>query len=63
VSPLCSRNARSQKTLVGCAQWGTHPSHLRDNVSEQAWNNHIWLLAAALLTALLSILRSIFLLS
>jgi hypothetical protein len=24
VSPLCSRNARSQKTLVGRAQWGTH---------------------------------------
>jgi hypothetical protein len=27
VSPLCSRNARPQKALVGCAQWGTHPSH------------------------------------
>ena len=27
MSPLCSRNARSQKTLVGRAQWGTHPSH------------------------------------
>jgi hypothetical protein len=26
-TPLCSRNARSQKTLVGRAQWGTHPSH------------------------------------
>ena len=26
MSPLCSRNARSQKTLVGRAQWGTHPS-------------------------------------
>ena len=28
VSPLCSRNARSQKTLVGRAQWGTHLGHL-----------------------------------
>ena len=27
VSPLCSRNARSQKTLVGRAQWETHPGH------------------------------------
>ena len=27
MSPLCSRNARSQKTLVGRAQWGTHPGH------------------------------------
>ena len=24
---LCSRNARSQKTLVGRAQWETHPGH------------------------------------
>ena len=23
MSPLCSRNARSRKTLVGRAQWGT----------------------------------------
>jgi hypothetical protein len=30
VSPLCSRNARSQKTLVGRAQWGTHPGHHRE---------------------------------
>ena len=27
VSLLCSRNARSQKTLVGRAQWETHPGH------------------------------------
>jgi hypothetical protein len=27
VSPLCSRNARPQKALVRCAQWGTHPGH------------------------------------
>ena len=27
VNPLCSRNARSLKTLVGRAQWGTHPGH------------------------------------
>ncbi len=25
MGPLCSRNARPQKTLVGRAQWGTHP--------------------------------------
>jgi hypothetical protein len=49
VSPLCSRNARSQKTLVGRAQWGTHPGHPRDNLHEQAWKDHIWSLAAALL--------------
>ena len=29
MNPLCSRNARSQKTLVGRAQWGTHPGHPR----------------------------------
>ena len=34
VSPLCSRNARPQKALVGRAQWGTHPGHPRDNVHE-----------------------------
>ncbi len=27
VSPLCSRNARPQKALVGRAQWETHPGH------------------------------------
>jgi hypothetical protein len=52
VSPLCSRNARSQKTLVGRAQWGTHPGHLRDNVHEQAWKDHLWSLAAALMDSL-----------
>jgi hypothetical protein len=49
VSPLCSRNARSQKTLVGRAQWGTHPGHPMDNVHEQAWKDNLWSLAAALL--------------
>jgi hypothetical protein len=29
VSPLCSRNARPRKGLVGRAQWGTHPGHPR----------------------------------
>ena len=29
MSPLCLRIARSQKTLVGRAQWGTHPGHQR----------------------------------
>jgi hypothetical protein len=48
VSPLCSRNARSQKTLVGRAQWGTHPGHPGDNVHEQAWKDHFGLPAAAL---------------
>jgi len=52
VSPLCSRNARSQKTLVGRAQWGTHPGHQRDNVNEQARNNHLSSLAAAALDGL-----------
>jgi hypothetical protein len=36
VSPLCSRNARSQKTLVGRAQWGTHPGHQKiDNITSK----------------------------
>jgi hypothetical protein len=48
VSPLCSRNARSQKTLVGRAQRGTHPGHPEDNVHEQACKDHLWSLAAAL---------------
>ena len=48
MSPLCSRNARSQKTLVGRAQWGTHPGHPGDNEHEQAWKYHPWLLTAAL---------------
>jgi len=47
VSPLCSRNARSQKTLVGRAQRGTHPGHPVDNVHEQGWKDHLWSLAAA----------------
>ena len=47
VSPPCSRNARSQKTLVGRAQWGTHPGHHRI-VNERAWKNYLWSLTAAL---------------
>jgi hypothetical protein len=49
VSSLCSRNARSQKTLVGRAQWGTHSGHQGDNINEQAWKNYLWSFAAALL--------------
>jgi hypothetical protein len=41
VSPLCSRNARSQKALVGRAQWGTHPGLPRGNIHEQAWKDPI----------------------
>jgi len=52
VSPLCSRNARPKKALVGRAQWGNHPGHPGDNVHEQAWKDHIWSLAAALLSGL-----------
>ncbi len=51
MSPLCSRNARLEKALVGRAQWGTHPGHPR-NVHEQAWKDHLRLLAAALLNEL-----------
>ena len=29
MSPLCSRNARLEKALVGRAQWGIHPGHPR----------------------------------
>ena len=49
MSPLCSRNARPKKALVGRAQWGTHPGHPWGNINEQAWKNHLWSLAAALL--------------
>jgi hypothetical protein len=49
VSLLCSRNARSQKTLVGRAQWETHPAHPGDDVQEQAWKDYLELLTAALL--------------
>jgi hypothetical protein len=49
MGPLCSRNARFRKTLVGRAQWGTHPGHPRDNIYEQAWRNYFLLLPAALL--------------
>jgi hypothetical protein len=56
VNSLCSRNARPKKALVGRAQWGTHPSHPGDNVNERAWRDHLWSLAAALLTAFLSLL-------
>jgi len=40
VSPLCSRNARSQKTLVGRAQWGTLQAIL-DKINEQAWKDYL----------------------
>ena len=47
VSPLCSRDARSQKTLVGRAQWRTHPGHAENQqYNEQAWKNYLWSLAA-----------------
>ena len=49
MSPLCSRNARSQKTLVGRAQWGTHPSHPVDNIHERTWADYLESLAVALL--------------
>ncbi len=41
MSSLCSRNARSQKTLVGRAQWGTHPSHPGGNVHERVWTDYL----------------------
>ena len=47
VSPLCSRNARPKKALVGRAQWGTHPGHPGQR-HEQAWKDHLYSLAAAL---------------
>ena len=38
---LCSRNARSQKALVGRAQWEINqPPSLRDN--ERAWREHLY---------------------
>ena len=40
VYPLCSRNARPEKALVGRAQWGTYPAIL-ENVHEQAWRDYL----------------------
>jgi len=42
VSPLCSRNARSQKTLVGRAQLGDSSGPSWGNVNEQAWKSLSW---------------------
>jgi hypothetical protein len=56
VSPLCSRNARPQKALVGRAQWGAHPSYPWENVYEQAWRGHIFHSRRPCWTAILSIL-------
>ena len=47
MSPMCSRNARAKKALVGHAQWGTLRVIL-GNVHEQAWKDHLYSLAAAL---------------
>ena len=47
MSPLCSRNARSQKTLVGRAQVGLIRAII-GNVHEQAWKGYLWLITAAL---------------
>jgi hypothetical protein len=40
VNPLCSRNVRSQKTLVGRAQWGDSSGLSWENINEQAWKNY-----------------------
>jgi hypothetical protein len=48
VSPLCSRNARPLKALVGRAQWGTHPGHPVETINERDWKNDLWSLAEAL---------------
>jgi hypothetical protein len=47
MTPLCSRNARPKKALVGRAQWGLIRAIL-GNVHEQAWKDHLYSLAAAL---------------
>jgi hypothetical protein len=47
-----SRRASGWAGRESCAQWGAHPSHPRDKVHEQAWKDHRWLLAAALLDRL-----------
>jgi hypothetical protein len=48
VSPLCSRNARSQKTLVGPRSGGIIRATLGINIHEQAWKAQRRSLAAAL---------------
>jgi hypothetical protein len=51
MSPLCSRNARPKKALVGRAQWGTHPGHPGTTYTSKLGRiikDHLWLLVAAL---------------
>jgi hypothetical protein len=48
VSPLCSRNARPQKGLVGRAQRGTHPGHPRTTLTRKLGKTISLLLAALL---------------
>ena len=59
MSPLCSRNARLEKALVGRAQWETHPGHPRTTQPSKLGKTHLWSLATALLTACLIILQDI----
>ena len=48
MSPLYSRNTRSQKTLVGRAQWGIHPGYPRKTYTSKYWRDHLYSLATAL---------------
>ncbi len=48
VSPLCSRNARPQKALVGRAQWGDSSGSSLGYRKRGTWKNYLWSLAAAL---------------
>src|SRR5262245_39902991 len=42
VSPLCSRNARPPKALVGRAQRGTHPGHPEETENKRVWKEHLY---------------------
>jgi hypothetical protein len=62
VSPLCSRNARPKKALVGRAQWGAHPI-LETRYMSKLGRIIVGCSLRPCWTGFLSILRSVFLLS
>ena len=49
VGPPCSRNPHDEAVVVRRAQLGTKPGHPLKEGNEQAWKDHLWLVAAAAL--------------
>ena len=52
VGPPCSRNPHDEAVVVRRAQLGTKPGHPLKEGNEQAWKDHLFSLAAALLDEL-----------